>query len=879
MIDAPPRLARWLAAALVPEPEREYVLGDMAELYKRDFTADGRSHARARYWRQTLGLARHRIPRSFINASATQPRRTFDMSSLWRDFIVGARTAWHSKTYSAITILTLALAIGANTVIFSIANPLVIRELPIANPGTLGWIRTMNVPRQIDRGLVSAPDFLEYRERAHSFSSLAGYEVTAATLTGHQTDPERITIIRGTGNLTDVWGMKPVLGRTFITGDDAPNQPLPAVISFHFWRDRFQQRDDVLGRQLLIDGRPLVIVGVMPLDVELGTLALVDMWTPTTLDPDGPRDLRTLRVMGQLAPGATLASANAEIVEIARQQAAADPNTHADWSARVLSTRQAALGNNTMLVLTLLAIVVGFVLLIACANLANLVMSRLTARALDLAVRQALGASRWQLVRPLVAEGLLLSVVGGALGVAVANGGLRLIKAVAYEPIFRQLTIDRNVFAFAAALTLVAPILFSVLPGLATGRAVRVETLRDSRSSGGRAVKRRRNVLVAGQVALALSLLIMSTLAARSMMYLRAIPVGLDVSKMAMFRYELPEDRYADDAARARFADALTSRLAGLGGVTAAAVASHLPVFDEEVTRQVEGLAQSRSEHDQPWVSWYSITPDFFRTTGVAMLSGRAIAPDDRSGTEPVVVINRLAAERYFGSVGAALGRKISLTGQDEAARSVTVVGVAADTRAPQLTTTSPQAYVPFAQWPAREVTALVRSDAPAARMSDMRAVMRALEPAVPIVDLRTIADRADDEQSSNVILNGLFISFALLALALAAGGLYGVISYSVGQRTREIGLRMALGADPAGISRLVLSEGLKVTGAGVVVGLLLGVAIAKLAAPILEGVAPTDPATFAAGTAVVLITAVISILGPALRAMRLDPARTLRAD
>ncbi len=872
----PPRIARWLAAVLLPPSEREFVIGDLDELFERDAAALGRARARVRYWRQAFGLVRHRIPPPYTAAS---PRRSLDMSSLWRDVVIGARTAWHAKTYSAIAILTLGLAIGANTLLFSIANPIVVRALPIKDPDSLGWIQTVNAPRAIDRGQISMPDLLEFRERAKSFSAIAAYEVQPATLTGHRQDPERVTTLRGTANVTDVWGMKSLTGRLFQADDGEAGRPLVAVLSSRYWRERFQRDLGVIGRQFLLNGQPLTVVGVMPPEVELGNMSLVDMWVPEPMNPNAPRDARTLRAFGRLAPGATLDGAAAEVLAISQQQAKDHPESHQDWDARVVSTRRAMTSGNTWLVLLLLAIVVGFVLLIACANLANLVMARLVARKVDLAVRQALGASRWQLVRPLLAESTVLSLIGGVVGVALAYAGLRTVNAVAYEPFMKTLAIDGNVLIFAALISIVTPLIFCLWPAMSAGKATSAETLRDSRTSGGRAGRRRRDVLVAAQVALALSLLVVSTLAVRSMLYLRHIDTGLDISALASFRFELPDDRYPDDAARARFATELADRLGALSGVTSVAVVSSLPVFDREVMRQIEGLSLGSRANDQPWASWFSVTPAYFRATGVAVLTGRGFADGDTDRSQSVAIINRTAADRYFGGVPAAIGRQIVLAGRNEPKRSVTIVGVAADTRAPNITTTSPQVYVPFAQWPARAMLALTRSTAPDRQTADLRAAMRGLDATVPISDLRTVSDIEADENSSSGIINGLFISFALLALLLAAGGLYGVISYSVGQRTREIGVRLALGAAPSGIRRLVLVDGLKVTAIGMAIGLVLAVGFARLAAPVLFGISPSDPVTFGAVTATVLLVSIASIAAPAFRAMRTDPARTLRAD
>lgn len=801
------------------------------------------------------------------------------MTNLLNDFRLAGRTLYRAPGYSAIAIFTLALAIGANTLLFSLANPLVVKPLPIANPDGLGWVRTTNAPRQIDRGLLSMPDLVELRQRASSFSALAGYEMGSGTLNGHQTDPERVTLVRGTANLTDVWGMRPVLGRLFQAQDADPSQPIAGVLAFHYWRDRFGSSQSVVGRELLLNGKAMTIVGVMPADVEIGNMALIDIWMPIPSDPNGARDARTLRVLGRLSPGATVASANAEVGGIAAQWASSMPVTHQDWEARVISTRAAMTSSDTWIILLLLAIVVGFVLLIACANLANLVMARLVSRRVDLAVRQALGASRGQLIRPMVAESLLLSVAGGLAGLALAHGGLKTINAVAYEPFMKTIAIDGYVLMFVALISCLTPLIFCLLPAVSASRSASADALRESRTGGGRSSQRRRSVLVAGQVALALSLLVVSTLAVKSMLYLNRIDTGIAIGEMATFRFELPADKYPGDEERARFAARLENAMAAVGGVNAAAVISHLPVFDGEMTRRIEGLALGARENDAPWASWYSVTPGYFGAAGVSVLGGRAFSTADSGSTQAVAIINQTAADRYFGGASPAIGRQISLSGRNEPKRSVTIVGIAADTRSPIITVTSPQIYVPFSQWPKAEMTAIVRAASPQDRTTDLRAVMRGLDASVPISNLRTVRDIERDEMSSTTIINGLFIGFAVLALALAAGGLYGVISYSVGQRTREIGLRMALGADPAGIRRMVLFDGLKVTTIGAAIGLVLGLVIGQLAAPVLFGVSPRDPATLIMVTLTVLAVSILAVAAPAVRAMRLDPARTLRGD
>jgi putative ABC transport system permease protein len=874
----PPRLARLLISASLPNPDREFVLGDLEEQFARRAASDGSRRAVRHYWTQALGIAwharaiRHRLP-------SAPARRRVEMWHLSADVRLGLRTIARSPSYSLVAIVTVALAIGANTLLFSIANPFVLRPLPIKHPDRLGWIWQVNGLRGVDRGRASMADFLEWRKSAQSFTALAAFEGGSATLTGHG-DAERVQTLRSTSNLISVWGLTPARGRLFLPGEDLPGRPLVGILSYRYWRERFQADPAVINRTLFLDGTPLTIVGVMKPEIELGTLSRIDIWTPLPLDGAPPRDQRTLKVAGILAPGATLASAGVELHGLAKAQATANPLTNEGWDVRVVSTKAALASAETWVILGLLSVVVGFVLLIACANLANLMLARVVGKSQDLAVRLALGASRLQLVRPLVVESVLLGVIGGGIGLAIAGAGLRLVTATTYDAFLKSTTIDQNVLLFNAALSLLTPILFSLWPVLTAGRAATAETLRDARTSGGRTASGRRNVLVASQVALALALLIVSTLVVQSGFNFARLDLGLDVDHALTFSYELPRGRYPDDASRARFARDVASTFATLPNTTGAGLISHLPVFDAEVTHAISGTDHDGArDQDKPWASWFAASPGFFRAAGIALVAGRAFEAADRPGAQPVAVLGRTAAERYFDEIEKAIGRTIVISGHGLTDRPVTIVGVVADTRDATVSRTSPQVYVPFDQWPMAAMTVLLRSDEPVAHAPDARAAMRRLDPALGISIPKSLRTRADEDRSSNRVVFGLFTSFALLALALAASGLYGVISYSVGQRRREIGVRIALGATPAAIRRMVVMEGLRVTGFGIAVGLVGGALLARASSSILYGVNPIDPLTFVGLTGVVLIVAVGAVWSPAARAMRVDPVRSLRAD
>src|SRR5687767_9814802 len=379
------------------------------------------------------------------------------MNSFLRDLRLGIRTAFRSPGYSVVAVVTMALAIGANTLLFSLASPLVVRPLPIGNADSLGWIRQVNGPRSISTGRTSMPDFLDWRESARSFSSLAARESASGTLVGHG-DARRVNLMRVTTNLPKVWGLVPHQGRFFQEGEDTLGRPPVGVLSHRYWKDAFNGDPTVINRTLLLDGQTMTIVGIMSPGIEIGNLAEIDIWVPLPIDASRPRDSRVLGVVGKLAPGATLESAGAEMKELAARLTKAYPTTNTDWEVTVLDSRSSMTGGDTWVILGLMGVVVFFVLLIACASLANLARARLVGRRQDLAVRQAMGASRLQLVRPLVSESLVLGVIGGSLGLLLAMFGLRVINAIAFEEFFRTLEIDRYVLFFNVALSVVTPL-------------------------------------------------------------------------------------------------------------------------------------------------------------------------------------------------------------------------------------------------------------------------------------------------------------------------------------------------------------------------------------------------------------------------------------
>jgi putative ABC transport system permease protein len=801
------------------------------------------------------------------------------LSTFLQDLRYGARTIVSQPGFSLIIVLTLALAIGANTVTFSFTNILVLRPLPVKDQDTLGWIFAVDPQRGGDRGTTSISDLLDYRANLASFENIAATSPGSLTMTGRG-DAVALTTTRATSNLVQTWGLPTVAGRPFAVGEDLPGAPDVVMLSHRFWQRQFGGDPSIVGQALSLNGRPFNVIGILGPQIEIGNLSQIDVWVPLTLDPALPRDQRTVRVSARLKPGVTIEQAHAEVAALAQRLQQEHPRTNTGWGARVAPTRESMTGEDTWVVLALLMLVVSFVLLIACANVANLVLARATGRRRELAVRAALGASRSRMIRQLLTESVLLGILGGAIGLIFAYGGLTAIKAAAYEAFFELVVIDRNVLLFTAALSLVTPLLFSLLPALQASRMDLNETLKDSgaRTGGGVRGRRSRAVLVVSQLSLAMALLIVAALLVRSMIAITHATVGFDPSGLAAMRVDVPEWRYRTDASIADYYDRLAARLAALPGVRSVASADRLPVLGGEATMQlsVDGYTAPR-EQDRPWAVLVSASEGFFETAGIPIVAGREFGVRDTADAMPVVVINEEMARRYWGEPANALGGRIALDREPQ--RWMQVIGVSASVKRPDLTGVNPAVYRAVRQSPQRALSVMVRSDDPSALIPSIRGVLRSLDQDVAVQQLRTVEQAFNEELSSLKILSGMFTAFAVIALTLAAAGLYGVISYSVSQRVQEIGIRMALGAVPGDIRRMIVRQTAVLIVAGTAIGLAGGAALARAASSILYEVSPSDPTTYLLVAAVLSAVAALSALAPVRRAIRVDPLTALRAE
>jgi putative ABC transport system permease protein len=801
------------------------------------------------------------------------------MRTFLQDLRYGIRVGLSQPGFSLTVVLTLALAIGANTVIFSFTNLLLLRPLPLHDQKTIAFIFMVDPQRGGDRGTMSISDLLDYRSALTSFNNIAATTSASFTLSGRG-DATALTGSRVTANLFETWGLKMAAGQPFLRGDDLPGAPDVVILSHSFWKRQLNGDPAIVGQALTLNGRPHTVRGVVAPDIEIGNLSLIEVWTPLTLDPTAPRDQRNLRTSGRLRPGVAFEQANAEVRAVSERLQRDHPTTNAGWTARLAKTSEAMTGSETWIVLGLLMTVVGFVLLIACANIANLVLARATGRRRELAVRAALGASRVRMVRQLLTESVMLGILGGALGLAIAYAGLAIIKAAAYEPFFHLVVIDGNVLLFTSALALVTPLIFSLLPALQSSRTDLNETLKDSsaRAGGGVRGRRSRAALVVSQLSLAMMLLIVSALLVRTMIAMNRTDLGFKPSGILTMRVDVPDWRYPTNASVTDYYDRLFSRLNALPGSRVVAAVDRLPVLGGEAITAVtvDGHVPPRSE-DRPWAVQTIASEQFFTATEIPLVAGRIFEVQDTADAMPVAIVNEEMSRRYWGDPRRAVGGRLQVDRGD--GRWIQVVGIAGNVRRPDLRSANPQIYLSARQRPTRAMAVMIRGQNPDSLAAPVRNEVRTLDPNVAIQSLRTMDEAFDDEFSSNRVLSGMFAAFAILALVLAGSGLYGVISYSVSQRVQEIGIRMALGAVPGDIRNMVVRQTLTLVLIGTILGLAGGAAIAQAARSILYEVSPSDPATYLGVAAILALVAAASALAPVRRATRIDPLLALRSE
>jgi putative ABC transport system permease protein len=775
--------------------------------------------------------------------------------------------------FTVAAVLTIALGIGANTAVFTLVDTALLRPLPFPESDRLAVLWENHGGQGKEREKVSASNYLDWRRESRAFSELTAWIVWGLALTGSG-EPEELTVVRASPNVFSLAGVAPALGRGFTPDEETSGRDNVVVLSHAFWTGRFGADPAVLGRTLILDGKPHQIIGVMPASFRFPNEAGVTMWLPLGFTESEllTRNERVFNVIGRLAPGADLAGARAELATITQRLSAAHPETNRGWGATVLSAAEVA-GAGSRRPLMLLLGAVGFVLLIACANVGHLFLVRAIDREREMALRVALGAKPGRLVRMLLLESALVVFLGAALGLAVASWSLPLVRALdpSLVPGWHDPAVDGRVLAFCVALLVSVTLACGLMPALRA--SFRAPAAR--RDSGGL----RRGVIIA-EVALSVVLLAGAGLLFRSLERLQSVDPGFDPEHVLAATIFLSGDKYNEDALQSAFFATLVENLRRLPGVEAAGAVTTLPMnpvgIDYDLPFSADAQKPDPSAERQE-VDFRVVEGDYFRALGIPLLRGRTMDGRDRADAGRVAVVNESLARRYFGAADP-VGRRVWVGG---GLNQVTIVGLVADIRHRGLAARPrPELYVPSAQYPHGGMTVVVRGTSdPATLTRALKEQVFALHPDQPITSLVTLPDLVSRSVAPRRVQLLLLGGFAALALVLAAVGVYGVVAYAVGRRTREIGIRIALGATESVVRRTVLVPGLGLAAIGVVLGSLGAWYVGRLLAGELYEVSPHDPRA--------LITAAVVLLGvtwlaceiPARRATRTDPVNVLRSE
>jgi putative ABC transport system permease protein len=813
------------------------------------------------------------------------------MDTLLQDIRYAVRKLLRAPGFALVAVATLALAIGATTAVFSIVNGVLLQPLPYADPSRI--VSVSSAGRSGESVYMSALDYIDYRDGSRSFESMAQYTRGSVNLTGSGVQPLRLSEARVGARFFDVLGVRAQRGRFFTANEDSPEAPRVAVISDALWRGRFGADPGVLGRSISLDDEPYTVVGVA--EPELRFPEQPDVWVPYVFRPyelePNARGGHSLWGIARVKPGVSIASASAELAGIAKVLAARFPESNTGFGAMVEPLREKMVGDVRPALLAMLG-AVGLVLLIACANVANLLLVRAAARESEMAVRTALGAGRGRIVRQLVTESVLLALGGAALGVVLASWAVSAVVAFGPRglPRLAEVAVDGRVLLFAAGVAVLTGVLFGLAPAIQAARSNTGQSLRDGpRGSSRGGAQRTRNALVVVEMALAVMLLIGAGLLMRSFIRLVNVDPGFRTEQLVTFNVTLPDAKYPFDRNRVAFTSELRDRLGELPGAKDVAVSFGRPIERMGIVTsfEVEGRPASSPE-SRSVSSVQPVSPEYFSALGIPLVRGRIYTTsDNRRDARPVVVINRELARRYFASEDP-IGKRITLGLSHDTAGPGTlvpsggeIVGIVGDVKQFGLDSdVRPMVYVPFAHVPMSYVSVLVRSSAdPRLLESEIRSRMHELDPDLPIFGLGTMKQVVSDSVSQPRFYLLLLGAFAGVALLLAALGVYGVISYAVSQRTRELGIRIALGATEERVVRLVLSSGFFLALAGVSAGLAASLYSTRLLRTLLFGVPSNDPLTFAAVAFLLILVGALAALIPARRAASVNPVIAMRAE
>jgi len=791
------------------------------------------------------------------------------------DIRYALRTMMRAPGFAATAALTLAIGIGANTAIFTVVYALLLKPLPFRDADRLIYVH--DTFPAVANASISLQKFLALRDGNRSLTALAATSPRSLTITGLG-DPQILGVTRVTGDFFDVLGVAPLAGRTIARADDVPNATPVIVLTYGAWQRLYGGARDIVGRPIVADGQQLTIIGVMPADVVYP--ARYDAWVPLALPPDASRGNNFLRLIGRLKPGVTVEQATADLQAVTE---AYNAQNGARRGVRVWRLHDYLSQNTRQMVLVLQGAVL-LVLLVACANVANMLLARSVPRQRELAIRLAIGASPRRLLRQLLTESVMLAAAGGALGVLLGGWLLRLFVALA--PVgfagVQAIAIDRTVLAFTAACAMLTGVVFGIVPARRGFRVDANDGLRDAagRGSSSAVARGTSRLLVVAEVALAMVLVIGAGLLVKSLLRLQAQDAGFHADGLLTFQVNLPPSRYDDDASR-RAVARIVDEMRALPGANAAGAINFLPLqaFGVNGPFSIEGRPPIGTPDRPPVVEYRTVTPGYFEAMRIPVRRGRAFTDRENERDQPVVIINETMARQYWPNENP-IGARVQL-GFDATATVRDVVGVVGDVRSQALSQPPvPEAFIPHPQAPLPSVSIAVRSAGdPASLLPMVRQRVAAIDPALALIRTQTMVEVVEASTGSMRLSSTLTTVFAVLAALLAAVGIYSLVSYSVASRTREIGIRVALGAHPSSVVRLVLGEGMKLAGVGLILGAAATWALAGTLRTMLFDVSPVDPAVLAATAAAVMALTGFASFVPAWRVTSVDPTVALRSE
>jgi putative ABC transport system permease protein len=801
---------------------------------------------------------------------------------LVQDLRYNLRVLRKNPGFTAVIIFTLALGIGATTAIFSVVNVVLLRPLPYDNPDQL--VIVWGTQPQLDKAPFSPADFIDVKRRNHVFDQIAAYQAQNFNLTG-TADAVRLRGAVLSPEIVPMLGIKMAEGRGFLPEEGKPGNNQVAVISHGLWQRSFGSDPRLLGQSLTLNGKAYTVVGILPVDSQF--LSWSEVWVPMALtgEQENMRETHSLNVMARLKQGVSIEQAQAEITSISKQLEQEYPQSNSGNGMRLVPLREQIVGDIRPVLLVLLGVVAG-VLLIACANVANLLLSRAAMRQKEIGIRIALGASRWQVIRQLLNESILFGVAGGLLGLLIAYGGVKLLIAFGPTniPRLKEIGVDGRVLLFALALSILTSVLFGLVPALQASKP----NLNDSLKKGGgsssaRGVynQRHRALLVIVEVALALVLTIGAGLLVRSFLTIQRINPGFDPQNVLSMRIALPAAKYPEVGKRAVFYQQVLERIKNLPGVVSAGAITDLPLSGPGSSTSFS-IKELPSDDQNPLTEYRVITPEYLSAMSIPLLRGRYFTETDRDKNPGVVIINETLARRFFPNQDP-LGKHLVLSGPPDERE---IVGVASDVRDYGLDAeVKPEVYIPYTQsTPAYlqygALTLVVRTATdPHTLTGAIRGEVSSMDKDQPVYNVKTMQEVLSESVAQRLFNMFLISIFAVVALILAAVGIYGVIAYSVAQRTHEIGIRMALGAQPKDVFKLVVGQGMMQALIGIVIGLAAAFALTRVMSSLLYGISPLDPATFGGLTILLTVVALLACYIPTRKAVRINPIIALRDE